>query len=151
MNISILEIIQKINQNGFSIAIIMLILSCIKLPKYELNIWQLFIKSVNRETNEKLNELYSQFNELKNSFDSHLKEDKEDEMDQKRRNIINFSSEVSRGVPHTEEQYNQILEDIDEYVKFCNETPDYPNTKAEASIEHIRQTYIHHVEKHDFI
>ena len=148
---SLLDIIQKINQNGFTIALIMLILSCIKLPKYELNIWQIFIKNVNKETNEKLNNLHDQFNELKKSFDAHIKEDIEEEMDSKRRNIINFSSEISRGVLHTEEQYNQIIEDMDEYTKYCNETPEYPNKKAEASMHHIMQAYARHVEINDFL
>jgi len=148
---SLLEIIQYVNQNGFVIACIMLVLSCIKLPKYELNIWQIFIKNVNKETNEKLDNLYNQFNDLKNCFDRHLQEDIEDEMDQKRRNIINFSSEISRCVNHTEEQFNQIIEDIDEYEDFCDTHTNYHNTKAVASIKNIRKTYESKLENGDFL
>jgi len=138
---SFLEIIQSVNQNGFIIALVMLILSCIKLPKYELNIWQLFLKSVNKETNDKLDNLDKKFFSLQKSFDRHIEEDLKDEMDQKRRNILNFNSEVKRKIGHTEEQYNQIIEDIDAYENFCVTHPNYKNTKAEVSIKNIKEAY----------
>ena len=148
---NLLEIIQYINQNGFIIALVMLILSCMKLPKYELNIWQLFIKNVNKETNQKLDSLDTRVTKIQASFDQHIKEDVEDEMDRKRRTIINFSSEITRHIEHTEEQFNQIIEDIDKYEQFCDSHPDYHNTKAVASIKNIKHTYEIRLQKNDFL
>lgn len=147
----LIELIKLINQNGFVIALVIFMLSCVKLPKYELNLWQLFLKSVNKEINSKLDNLYKQFNELKQSFDRHIKEDTYDEMDQKRRNIINFSSEITRGIRHTEEQYNQIIEDVDEYEEFCEMNSEYHNTKAEASIKNIKCSYEECLKQNSFL
>lgn len=148
---NLLEIIQYINQNGFIIALVMLILSCMKLPKYELNIWQLFIKNVNKETNKKLDNLDKQVTDIRESFNQHIKDDTQDEMDRKRRTIINFSSEITRHIGHTEEQFNQIIEDIDKYEQFCDTHPDYHNTKAVASIKNIKKTYELSLQNNDFL
>lgn len=61
--------------------------------------------------------------------------------DEARRNILTFDDELRRGVPHSEESFNQVLQDIKFYRKYCREHTDYENDKATSAINHIRETY----------
>lgn len=62
--------------------------------------------------------------------------------DEARRNILLFDDELRRGDEHSEESFNQILDDCDYYAKFCViHKDDYKNCKAEVAIENIRHTY----------
>lgn len=61
--------------------------------------------------------------------------------DEARRNILSFDDELRRGVPHSEESFNQVLQDIKFYRNYCREHTDYENDKATSAINHIRETY----------
>lgn len=61
--------------------------------------------------------------------------------DEARRNILSFDDELRRGVPHSEESFNQVLQDIKFYRNYCREHTDYENDKATSAITHIRETY----------
>jgi len=61
--------------------------------------------------------------------------------DSARRRILTFDDELRRGLDHSEESYNQILQDIKFYRDFCRMHDDYENDKATSAIAHIRETY----------
>ena len=61
--------------------------------------------------------------------------------DEARRNILSFDDELRRGVPHSEESFNQVLQDIKFYRNYCRTHTDYENDKATSAIAHIRETY----------
>jgi len=58
-----------------------------------------------------------------------------------RRNILSFDDELRRGMEHSEESFNQVLQDIKYYRNFCRTHADYENDKATSAITHIRETY----------
>lgn len=138
---TVLELIQSVNQNGFTIAIVLLVLSCIKLPKYELNIWEIFIQKINKPTAEKLDVLESKICDLDNKLEQHVIQDQYDEMDHIRSKILNYASLLKREVVLTDEQYENAAECIDKYKTYCLSHPKYPNTKAETSIEYLQEQY----------
>lgn len=71
--------------------------------------------------------------------------------DEARRNILSFDDELRRGVPHSEESFNQVLQDIKFYRNYCREHTDYENDKATSAINHIRETYQTVKNKNEFI
>lgn len=138
---NLLELIQSVNQNGFTIAVILFVLSCIRLPKYELNVWEIFIQKINKPTVEKLDTLETRIDQMDNRLEQHIVQDEHDEMDHVRSKILNYSSLLKRGVELTSEQYENGAECIDRYRTYCSAHPDYPNTKAEVSIEYFEEQY----------
>lgn len=64
-----------------------------------------------------------------------------DSADAARRNILIFDDELRRGDPHSEEAYNQILDDCNYYEKFCRANKDYENSKCGSACENIKRTY----------
>lgn len=68
-----------------------------------------------------------------------------------RRRILNFDGELRRNVPHTEEQFNNVLEDIDFYKRYCQDHPKYQNTKAVAAIGHTEEVYADCLKNNNFL
>lgn len=58
-----------------------------------------------------------------------------------RTRILRFSGELRRGVHHDEEEFNDCLETIDWYEKFCRDNKEYPNNKATIAIENVKRAY----------
>lgn len=65
--------------------------------------------------------------------------------------ILRFNDEVKQGIRHTEEHFNQILEDITKYNRYCGEHKDFPNDKAVFAIKNIRDAYDKCLEENDFL
>lgn len=55
--------------------------------------------------------------------------------------IIRFNDEIRHDQKHTEEHFNQILDDIRTYELYCKEHPNFPNEKAQHSVANIRKIY----------
>lgn len=65
--------------------------------------------------------------------------------------LIRFDDELRHHVKHTEEHFDQILDDITIYERYCKEHPNYPNSKAILAIENIKSTYIKCREENSFL
>ena len=65
--------------------------------------------------------------------------------------IIDFSDECRRGTRHSEEHFDNVLEDIDAYEKYCAAHPQFENRKAVQSIRFIVEIYDECKRKNDFI
>lgn len=60
-----------------------------------------------------------------------------------RTHILRFDDELINGVHHSREYFQQTLEDVDTYEKYCAAHPDYKNNTCTLAIEHIRRVYSH--------
>lgn len=58
-----------------------------------------------------------------------------------RRRILKFDDELRRKTEHSEESFNQILQDIKDYRDYCKAHDEYENDRAVSAISHIRETY----------
>lgn len=55
--------------------------------------------------------------------------------------ILRFDDEVLHDDKHTKEHFDQILEDITKYERFCKDNPDFENNKAYLAIDNIKKVY----------
>ena len=74
-----------------------------------------------------------------------------DKADECRTRILRFGDELRRGVEHSEEFFNQILDDISDYERYCAEHPEYKNSKAVNAIAEIDKVYQRCMEKNSFL
>lgn len=65
--------------------------------------------------------------------------------------ILRFNDEIVQGNRHTKEHFDQILEDIDNYEKFCKNNPEFPNNKAVLAVKNIKDVYDKCVEENSFL
>lgn len=68
-----------------------------------------------------------------------------------RQRILRFGDEVRHGQNHSEEHYNDILEDITDYEKYCDTHKDFKNQKAQSTIKIIVKAYEGHMQNNDFL
>lgn len=92
------------------------------------------IKNGNEETKR-------QFDSLKSDFDNHVKEYEEAKAKSQRYRILRFYDEVCEGKKHSESHFEDILDDIDEYEKFCDLHSDFKNSRGHLAMLYIRDIY----------
>lgn len=65
--------------------------------------------------------------------------------------ILRFGEEIRNGVLHTKEYFDQSLEDIDYYEKYCATHPEFVNNKTVRTKERIIAAYDKCLEENDFL
>lgn len=55
--------------------------------------------------------------------------------------ILRFNDEILHEQRHTKEHFDQILDDITRYEKYCDEHPEYENNKAILAIKNVKRVY----------
>ena len=84
-------------------------------------------------------------------LDAHITSDKEDAIKQGRSQFLIFADELSRGLPHSKEHFEAVIELVDDYDRYCKTHPDFPNSKARAAEKLIMETYQNRLAKGDWL
>lgn len=58
-----------------------------------------------------------------------------------RTHILRFNDELYNGLHHTREYFDQIIDDIKIYEKFCKENPEFTNGRTEQAARFVRNEY----------
>lgn len=90
---------------------------------------------------DKSDQILKSIAEVKKDLLSHKRSDEEHRANMSRTRIIHFSDELRRGVLHSEESFNNILDDIDAYENYCKKNNEYVNSKADAAIRNIKEIH----------
>lgn len=64
--------------------------------------------------------------------------------------ILKFMDEILEGWNHSFDSYTQVMQDITNYINYCDLHPRFKNHQTEATIEYIENDYQEHLEKNDF-
>ncbi len=79
-------------------------------------------------------------------------ENEEYRIKQCRARILQFSDEIYRGIKHTKESFDDVIEEgIDKYEDYCNTHEDFKNFKAVAAIQNIKDTYMKCLKESNFL
>lgn len=149
-----LQQINDLAQMG-AIGILVILLGMIKIPKIELNIWNLIGRtvgrSINKEMMEQVNDLKSEIKGMKTEIDTLKKEEELERVRQARQRILRFNDEILFEKRHSKEHFDEILDDIDTYEEYCRTHEEYENNKAVLAIATIREVYKDCLKTHDFL
>ena len=148
--------ITSIIGGGTGIGIIVLVLlSLVEVSKIQINPWQTIGKALSKgltgELQGKVDKVQDTVDKTKQQLDEHIRIDDERDADQHRQNILRFNNELLRDIPHTKEDFSEILAEIDHYEKYCEKHPEYRNNRAVHAVAHIEKVYDERLEKHDFL
>ena len=144
-----MELIEVLKVGGASVLV--LILTLIKIPKLEINVWGLIGRAINKEQTDKIDKMQQSVDGIQKKLDEHIADEEENRAENARQRILNFNNEVLRHQAHTRESFDDILSDIDYYEDYCDNHPDYSNNKAILTIEHLKQVYKVRLEHNDFL
>lgn len=132
-----------------------LLISLVELSPIKVNPWSAVARwvgrIVNRDVLAVLDEIRSAQIDTQQRLDDHIKADNERTADMHRAKILAFNNELLRDIPHTKEEFTEILAEIDGYEAFCRENPDYQNNRATHAIANIGRVYDERLQRHDFL
>lgn len=99
-------------------------------------LWGLLQFLINRKdkTAEKLEQIFGAIKEVSERVDANS-------ATLARTHILRFDDELVNGIHHSKEYFQQTLEDVDTYERYCQEHPHYKNNTCVLAIEHIRRVY----------
>lgn len=114
-------------------------------------------KKADREEDKKnakksvVSEIKLQLSSIQDQLTNHINAYKKDNADQSRSRILRFGDEARRGLPHTQEHWEDVLRDIDTYEQYCDKHDEYVNSKAVSTISFLQSRYEEHLEQNDFL
>ena len=136
------------NYLGDAAAFLLLGSGLIELVPIRINPWSFVFKKSGHAVN---GEVISKVNDLSEALDKHVQADERREAREAREKILRFCDETLEGRRHSQEHFNEVLDDITEYKRYCDEHPDFPNDKAVLAIERVEQIYRKCLEENDFL
>lgn len=134
-------------QDGL-IGLVIILLGLIRIPKVDLNLWTILARLLGRAMN---GEVVEKVNKIGEELDRHIQKTEEVRIRQARQRILRFSDDIMLGKIHSQEHYNDILDDIDLYEDYCDVHPGFINNKAEIAIDVVRKSYQEHLSNHNFL
>ena len=135
--------------------VLAVVLSLVEIAPIKINPWSALAKWLGRAFNgdviKVLDEVKASQNEARTRLEGHIEMDEKREADHCRARILHFNNELLRDIPHTREEFVEILKEIDDYERYCRSHPDYANGRAVHAIANIGRVYDERMKKHDFL
>lgn len=128
--------------------LLILLMSIIQIAPIKLNPWSAIARTIGKAVNA---DLMKELSVTQSMLKEHIEMDDKRNADMHRWRILDFNNELLQDVPHTREDFIDILAEIDEYEDFCKSHPDYKNNRAAHAISNIGRVYDDRLKKHDFI
>lgn len=128
--------------------LVLLFLTLVQIAPVKINPWSALAKIVGKAVNE---DITSRLDGIEIKLDGHITMDDRRTADNRRSQILHFNNELLRPIEHTKEEFVEVLAKIDDYERYCEEHPDYPNNRAVLAIENIREVYKERLKKRDFL
>lgn len=130
------------------------LLTLIQIAPIKIDPWSAIAKALGKAINadvlKKLEEVERTQKQTDERLAEHIAVDDARNADEHRARILRFNNELMRGLPHTREDFIEILAEIDSYERYCKENPEYPNSRAIHAISNIGRVYDIRLEKNDF-
>ena len=135
--------------------LLFLVLSMIEIAPIKVNPWSAAARwlgsVINRDVIARLDDISRVQRDTQRRLDDHIRLDDERDADMHRAKILRFNNELLRDIPHTREEFIEILAEIDGYEAFCRAHPDYQNNRAVHAVANIKRVYAERLQKHDFL
>lgn len=135
--------------------VLFLILTLVQIAPIKINPWSKLAKAIGKAIN---GEVLGKVDALSKDVQEIKKRQKENEENIAKRDaelcrtrILRFADELRRNIDHSEEFFDQTLDDITVYENYCDEHRGYKNNKAKAAIEKIQKTYQQCLDKDSFL
>lgn len=138
--------IQELIACGGSLTL--LAMTVVQIAPLKINPWSALAKAFGKAINA---DVLKELEIVKSGLANHIRMDDERNADEHRARILAFNNELLRDIPHTKEEFIDILTDIDHYERYCKAHPDYENNRAIHAIGNISRVYDERLQKHDFL
>lgn len=119
-----------------------------EVSKIKINPWTWLARWIGRAINGELMEKVDKIDQRVKRIDHDIGEDRAKDA---RSRVLRFGDELVHDVRHSKEHFDDILEDITNYEKYCDEHPEFENDKMLITTQHIKETYSKCLKEHSFL
>lgn len=105
-------------------SVLLIALTLVQVAPIRINPWSAIARAIGKALNADLNEKM-EANEAKTA----------------RYRILRFDDEIRHKTRHSKEHFDQIIEDVDTYERYCQDHPRFPNGKAVSATDNVKRTY----------
>ena len=134
---------------------VLVLMTLVQIAPIKINPWSAIAKAIGRAINadcmSEIKEIRATQKETQEILSNHIRVDDDRNADSHRQRILQFNNELLRDIPHTREDFIEILAEIDFYEKYCESHKDYKNSRAVHAIANISRVYDERLVKHDFL
>lgn len=127
---------------------LVVLMTLVQIAPVKVNPWSAIGRMIGKALN---GDVIEKLEKVEHQLDEHVRMDDERNTDLHRAYILRFNTELLRNIRHTEEDFNEILYNIDCYEKYCEEHPKYQNNRAVHAIRNIKRVYDECMVNHDFL
>lgn len=124
------------------------IMSLVQIAPIKFNPWSALASWIGRAINR---EMMEDVSSMRKTLNNHITKDDERYAKNCRLRILRFNDEILQQKMHTKEHFDEILDDITEYERYCREHPDYKNNKAVLAIRNVENVYQECLAKNSFL
>lgn len=78
---------------------------------------------------------------VQKTLEAHIKEDEDERARNQRYRILRFYDEMCEDRWHSESHFEDILDDVDSYERYCAAHPVFRNSRGHVAMEAIKSTY----------
>lgn len=140
----------------------LLLLTLVELTPIKINPWSKLAEKIGRAFNkpaldkitaveQQLMKTNEKLAETNKKLDGHMANDELQKAEDARAAVLRFNNELLRNIPHTREEFFEVLQKIDIYEDYCDRHKDYENNRAVHAIANINRVYDERLAKHDFL
>lgn len=134
---------------------LLVLLTLLQITPVKINPWTALARWLGRALNsdvlKELANVRSTQEATAKKLDDHIAADEIRHANRQRERILQFNNELLRGIPHTREDFIDILAVIDAYNTYCRTHDGYQNNRAVHAIRNIERVYDERLVKRDFL
>lgn len=134
---------------------LLVLLTLLQIAPIKINPWsaigKAFGRAINADVLKELDNVKATQQTTAKKLDDHIVADEVRYADRLRERILQYNNELLRSIPHTREDFIEILAVIDRYNTYCKTHEDYKNNRAVHAIKNILRVYDERLEKRDFL
>ena len=134
---------------------VLVLLTLVQVAPIKINPGSALCKAIGRALNadilQDLQYIKAEQKRTQAMLDEHIAVDDERAADMHRMRILQFNNELLRSIPHTREDFIEILLEIDKYEEYCRTHEGYKNNRASHAVSNICRVYDERLQKHDFL
>lgn len=127
----------------------------IEVAPIKINPWSRLAENIGKAFNkpalDKIASVEQRLRETNEKLDGHIANDELQKAEDARAAALRFNNELLRNIPHTREEFFEVLQKIDIYEDYCNRHKEYENNRAVHAIANINRVYDERLAKHDFL
>ena len=128
--------------------VLLFVMSIVQIAPIEIKPWSAIARAIGRAINA---DVLKGLETVKKDLADHIHTDEVRDADEHRARILRFNNELLRDIPHTKEEFIEVLTDIDFYERYCETHKDYKNNRSVHAIANISRVYDERLQKHDFL